>query len=117
MNNLTFNEIPSAIGLLFGKLEEIERLLQIKPSENNQQKEDPFLNVVDAAKLLNIAAPTLYNLVHTRKIPFYKRGKKLQFLKAELIEWITLGRNKTANEIEAEAEIFLNTRKELKNRG
>lgn len=31
---------------------------------------------------------SLYNMIRRRQIPFRKRGKKILFLKSELMEWI-----------------------------
>lgn len=37
-----------------------------------------------------------------REIPMYRKGKKLYFLRSEIIEWIKSGRIKTIAEIEQE---------------
>mgnify|MGYP001568149237 CR=1 FL=1 len=46
-----------------------------------------LLNVDEAALILRIAAATLYNWVHKRKIPFRKHGRKVLFLKGDLESW------------------------------
>ena len=51
---------------------------------------DDFINAEEAAKFLHIAKQTLYTLTSKRKIPFYKKGKKLLFKRQELEEWISV---------------------------
>ena len=57
--------------------------------------EKPFLNIDEAAALLDIARQTIYQMVSKRQIPFYKRSKRLYFKKSELIDWITDSREKS----------------------
>ncbi len=46
-------------------------------------------------------------LVHQKKIPNYKVGKKLYFEKSEIDNWIKKGKNKTRKEIELVANKYL----------
>ncbi|NQY28291.1 MAG: helix-turn-helix domain-containing protein [Flavobacteriaceae bacterium] len=55
--------------------------------------------------------PTFYGYVHEGTIPYHKRGKKLIFLKAEIDEWLKLGRVKTNSEIEEESNNYLANKK------
>lgn len=91
-----FNELSE-------RLERIENLLtdrhemRVEPSED---KEDNLLNVKEAAAFLDESVATLYGRTCRNQIPFYKRGKKLYFKKAELLAWVEKGRNKTIDEIQ-----------------
>ncbi|MEI7501532.1 MAG: helix-turn-helix domain-containing protein [Bacteroidota bacterium] len=67
------------------------------------EKEEQFLDIKEAAKLLHLAVKSVYALVAKRKIPFMKREQKLYFLKSELSQWIKDGRMKTISEIESDA--------------
>jgi len=61
----------------------------------NQQKSRPepdFLNLEQAAVLLNYSKATIYKKVSAHEIPFYKSGKKLRFKKAELMQLIEAGK-------------------------
>jgi len=49
---------------------------------------DEVYNMRQAAKFLDIAPQTLYGFTSNKKIPFYKRGKKLYFKKMELEKWL-----------------------------
>ncbi len=87
------------------KIEDI--LLNLTKEPKNEANVDELLVIEDAAKFLNLAVPTIYGKVSNNSIPFNKRGKRLYFLKSELIEYIKQGRNKTNLEIEKDAESYL----------
>lgn len=53
---------------------------------------DELLCTEEAAEFLGIAVPTLYGLVSADKISSMKPGKKLYFLKADLINYIKSSR-------------------------
>jgi excisionase family DNA binding protein len=71
------------------------------------QNDQVLLNVQEAAALLNLAVPTLYEKTSSRLIPHYKHGKKLMFKKSELLAWIEGQKIKTLKEIRAEAVNYL----------
>jgi len=70
----------------------------IKPTPKSD-----FLSIEEAAEFLNLAKNTLYGMVSKKKIPFYKRGKKLYFKTFELQEWI--GSQKVCSVEELEKEL------------
>lgn len=53
----------------------------------------------EVADLLGIKVPTVYGRTHRKKIPFMKRGGRLYFDEAEIIEWLKSSRRLTHNEI------------------
>lgn len=108
MQQITFEQLPTAIGQLFHKLDQIETLISSWPSA--QPEEDSLLNVQQAAELLDLSTPTIYGLVHKAQIPVCKRGKRLYFSKKELNDWIMKGRRKTLSELQNEANEYLNTK-------
>lgn len=69
------------------------------------------LNITEAAKLLKLAVPTIYGLAQKRKIPYYKRAKRLYFRKNDLEVWINKGRVKTQDEIDTEVNTYIVRRK------
>ena len=69
-----------------------------KPNVNNSEVEQT-LTIKEAASFLSLSVPTIYGLVQKAIIPVSKPGKRLYFLKSELIEWIKEGRRKTIDEI------------------
>ena len=109
MEQITFEQLPAAFTRLFSKLENIERLLQLKTEP--QPEIDQLLTIQQAAELLKLSVPTLYGLVSRSALPVSKRGKRLYFSKQELTDWIKAGRKKTQAEIQAEADHYLNQKK------
>jgi excisionase family DNA binding protein len=77
----------------------------LTPVENST--EASFLTIDEAAKLINLTKPTVYGLVHQNKIPYIKKGKRLYFVKAELLDWINSGKQKTKSEAEIKADAYL----------
>lgn len=105
---ITFNELPEMVTELYQKITNIENLLLTKV-EHIPEPED-LLTITQAAKLITLSVPTIYNLVQRSKIPVSKQGKRLYFSKVELIAWIKQGRKKTAAEISSEADLYISSR-------
>ena len=66
-----------------------------------------LLSIDEAVVLLNLAKPTVYNLVSSGKIPVMKKSKRLYFSRNELLNWLKSGRKKTIDEIEEEARSYV----------
>lgn len=77
----------------------------IQPSETST--DDGFMTIDETAKLINLAKSSVYGLVHQKKIPFNKVGKKLYFSKTDILHWISNGKNHTKSEIETKADEYL----------
>lgn len=61
----------------------------------------------EAALFLGISRAYLYKLTSDRKVPYYKRGKTIYFLKEELEDWMLERKLKAEDEIEREAGRYL----------
>jgi len=103
MNNLKFEQLPSAVSELLEKLDVIEGLLRNQSSQEPLTPLCQFLTVREAAKYLNLAVPTVYSLVNRGELPYMKRSKRLYFLREELIEYIKVGRKQSIAEVEENA--------------
>lgn len=101
-NEISFENLPSAVAHLNNQVEELKELILRKESVSIPQKKTP-IDIEKACEIIGKAKPTVYTLVRTHQIPCYKSGKKLYFFEDELLEWIRNGRRKTMVEIEAEA--------------
>jgi DNA binding domain, excisionase family len=97
-SSLSLDEIASQVA------EKVYTLQQRNNDQKEEIKEDEFLTIGQASKLLNLAKPTIYTLTCKNTIPFIKKGKKLYFKKSDLIEWLNSGRRLTKNEIEEEVK-------------
>lgn len=62
-----------------------------------------LIGVKMTAELLHLSVPTIYGLVHTRSIPYYKRRQRLYFKRDEIEKWIACGRRMTVDEIQQAA--------------
>ncbi|KAA9350036.1 helix-turn-helix domain-containing protein [Larkinella humicola] len=69
-----------------------------------------LLTVGEAADLLSLTSQTIYGLVYERKIPFSKQGKRLYFIRQDLLDWVKSGRQKTANELDEQARQIIAVR-------
>jgi excisionase family DNA binding protein len=87
------------------RLERIEHFLSqlhhVEPAKDDPEAD--LLTVDEAAKLLNLARATVYNLVSKRKIPVFKKRSRLYFSKAALLDWIKAGKKSTVDELATEA--------------
>lgn len=72
-----------------------------------------ILNVVEVAEYADLKPKTIYSLVHFRKIPFYKRGKRLYFLKEEITSWLLMDKYDTRDEIDQQ-ETTLDMKRRLR---
>ena len=79
---------------ILNKLTAIESLLEA----TNQTKP---LNLLDAAKFLDLSRSHLYKLTSERKIPHFKpNGKKIYFDRSELVQWLKRKPARTLEETE-----------------
>ena len=90
------------------RLSNIENLLldlKHQPKQVSTDQTEQLLTVQQVAEMLGLTVPTLYGFTHRNEIPFNKKGKRLIFLKQEIINWVKEGRRKTVSEITAEADL------------
>jgi excisionase family DNA binding protein len=57
-------------------------------SENLLFFDNKILRVEQVAEMLQFSKWHIYRLVNQDKIPFYKKGKTLFFMSAEILEWL-----------------------------
>jgi len=48
-----------------------------------------FLTINELSIWLNVKTKTLYNMVHTKSIPYLKAGQLLRFRKEDIEKWLT----------------------------
>ncbi len=76
-----------------------KELAGIKQLIENQDLE--LLDLNQAAEYLKLKPSYIYSLIHQKKIPYYKPlGKRVYFIKAELIKWIKESKIKSVDEVE-----------------
>ena len=112
METITFDNLPSNFYKLFQKVERMEAMLERlqKPAEET----DPIYTTEQAMAFLNIARPTIYFLKSKGVLRSIKKGKKLYFLKSDLVKYLMSGMQKTEAEKHLETMEFLRSGKGAK---
>lgn len=96
MQTLTFEKLPELVHDLNKKIEKIEQLLVDQQKEKDQQKDDQPITIQGASEILHLRIPTIYSKVSRGELPgIMKRGKRLYFSRAKLIEYLRSGERKT----------------------
>ena len=85
--------------------------ISLPTTVQEKEKSSLYLNIQQASQFTHMAIATLYDYTHKKKIPFSKIGKRLLFSKKELSEWIQKHRKKTNDELDQEADDWLNKSK------
>ena len=93
--------------LILEKLDRIEKAIEELKINRVEKPESKLMNLGEVSQYINLAPSSIYGLVHQKKIPNYKVGKKLYFEKFEIDNWIKKGKNKTRKEIEFDANEYL----------
>lgn len=81
------------------RLDRIERLTLISAKA--------VLDIDEAALLTGFSKGHLYRLTSERKIPHYKKSRKLYFKKSELESWMLEDKVLTAEDIESRATTYV----------
>lgn len=100
---LSFDYLPQAVNQLSEQVSELRELLvkhQISTTPSSQDS-DKLLVIKEAADLLHLSIPTIYSKVSKGELPCMKRGKRLYFMREELIAYLKRGRKQSNAEIEA----------------
>jgi len=69
------------------------------PEEESESHASEIMNIEEAAVYLKMAKQTVYSMISRRLLPYFKRGKRVFFRKAELLKWFEKGRKYTREEI------------------
>jgi excisionase family DNA binding protein len=101
----SFDQIPNILKRIEDRLDKIEEILLERIQ--NELTEIEFISATEACKILKITLPTLYSKVSLREVPFYKKGNRLHFSKAELLEWIQEGKKSSLADINEKGDNFL----------
>lgn len=113
MDQITFENLPAAVGEIRDRLRLIEQHLENLSTSDPSHKH--LMTISEAAQFLSLSTSTIYSKVCKMEIPVHKRGKRLYFEKHELYDWIRAGKRKTAEQLHEEADEYLkNTRTKIR---
>lgn len=106
---IKFENMPAAVAFLIKQVAELNRkfdaLTEASPSNATEWMDIDQLRAYLPSRP---ARQTIYGWTSTHQIPFYKKGKRIMFLKAEIDQWLIGEQLKSLNEITADAEAFCN---------
>jgi excisionase family DNA binding protein len=111
METITFESMPSAIGRLLAKVENLERRLEATSAPPPPQPD--YVTLKEAREILrgSVTVGTIYNWKSQGRISANKVGRKLLFKRADIEAMLTKGYQPTAAEqdaaIAAEANAIL----------
>ena len=111
MKNLSFENLPQAVGLLIERIESLEKLLLENSGKKTSEPSGQLMTIDQAAEFLNLAKPTVYSMVSRGEIPYMKRSKRLYFCQQDLMAYIRDGRKMTDIELLDSASDFLTKRR------
>lgn len=94
---LTFNELPSAVTLLLQKLDGLEHLLHQLQGDLPQKKKSEEnghipMSLTEACAFLKMKRSTMYYHLENGNIPATRKGKNYILFKDELVRWAESGR-------------------------
>jgi excisionase family DNA binding protein len=112
-----FENLPKAVWQLIDKVDKLEIVLQQFCKQPPRQDDEKPLVIKEAAKYLNLSVPTIYSKVSRGELPYFKKGKRLYFLKKNLEEFILSGRKKSLDEIKSSAIASLSLKRKGGNNG
>ena len=101
-------DLSKAYNIIVERLRSIEQLLQKKEVKTSEAKLDEPLTIEQAAVILHLSKATIYSKVSRKEIPYNKKGNRLYFFQSELIAYLKKGKQKTLDEIQTEAEDYVN---------
>ncbi|MGM9789914.1 MAG: helix-turn-helix domain-containing protein [Candidatus Cryptobacteroides sp.] len=108
-NELSFNELPTAVATLIDKVDALTTLVRNRNDEDNKKEDDKWFNLEQLCDYLpdKPAKSTVYGWVSDNLIPYNKTGKKLRFLKSKIDLWLLENGRKTDSELQREAMNYL----------
>ena len=91
------------------KFKEIHRKLD--DIRDEMYKTRPILTVNEVAVLTGLSKSSIYKLTSSRKIPHYKKGKRLIFDRREILGWLKSNKVSTIDEIKRKASSHISRKK------
>jgi excisionase family DNA binding protein len=111
----TFDMIP----MLMANLLEDNRILSAKLDAINKKisasvgnkDDDQRMDVTEAQKYIpgHPAVQTIYGWTSNNMIPYHKVGKRIYFVKSELDAWLSKEQHKSQDDLQLEAENYVNS--------
>lgn len=113
MSEYKFDDLPRVVATLVEEIKGLKLLVEDKLSVPQAEPKATWMTMTEfrAFHPEHPAATTVYGWVRNGLIPHYKKGKKLFFKRSEIETWLDAGRQQTEQEIEDEADAYINRRR------
>lgn len=104
---LTFNDLPKAVGELCERIASMENLLRDNLNRQSEPKENLHvpMTVQEACTYLKMPVSTFYYKIKKDSIPVIKQGKHLYIYRDELDKWLEASRKTSVPLTESVAAI------------
>ena len=115
----TFDMIPLLMAnlledtkLLSAKLDVISKKISESVSSSSKN-DDQRMDVTEAQQYIpgHPAVQTIYGWTSNNQIPYHKIGKRIFFVKSELDEWLSKEQHQSQEDLQREAEEFVNKKR------
>jgi hypothetical protein len=84
---LSFDNLPDAISEILAKVQNIENLIGVKPTEQGPSDPEPFIyGIKGLAFYLKVSTPTAQKIKNSGKIPYSQAERTIIFRKADVLE-------------------------------
>ena len=116
--NLTISEVSVLLSQILKKQNEqgaqIQRMMELLENAPKGEPVNEWLTIDGLCDYLpeHPAKGTIYQWVFNKRVPYYKEGGNLRFLKSDIDEWLKGGRHATQKELMAEVAEMLHTKKQ-----
>lgn len=109
----SFDLMPQLLVSISERLDSIAAKVDHLTLHRHESEKDEWLNLKGLCNYLpsHPAQQTVYGWTSTHLIPFHKRGKNISFRRSEIDEWLAQGRKKSQQDLQREAEEFVNQKK------
>lgn len=100
---LSIEAMPQNMARLEEKVDALTELvakLSAQLTAADKSPAEDFIGTESACEILHLSSSRIYALVQEGRIPFYKPGKSLLFLKSELLDWLKQSRRNGLQSIE-----------------
>jgi excisionase family DNA binding protein len=107
MNN-PFEVIEARLCSIENLILDLKHNPQLAETTNQPER---YFTIQEAAEFLSLTVSTMYSKVSMGELPVMKRGKRLYFSRAELLEYLKDGHRKSNAEIERETNAYFLNKK------
>ncbi|MGN1211414.1 MAG: helix-turn-helix domain-containing protein [Candidatus Cryptobacteroides sp.] len=106
MSNPTFEQLPAMVAHIMDEVGELKDLINNTFGKiQTGTADDIWMDLNELCEYLpgKPTKPTVYTWVCNRQIPFYKKTKRLYFLKSEIDRWMENSGHSTSQSLKEEA--------------